>query len=464
MRKRGLITFAFIVAIFLCKAQFPHVTGTFTVSIKKGTIEADLAVTNIPYRYPCSILLNAGLNVRYFRNINDSSNYYYDRYFDKNTSEESFAYYFPANRRKSWFMPPSLRINYVGAFPVISDTTRMSNSGDWKGNIAFNGSYLRASEQSVWYPVFYDTLNDVKYKMVTYDIKIICDEARSIFVNGSAPQQGPVAIFKSDIPTALLLFAGNYDYTQKDKTYFLNAGLDDRQQDVLSGWSNRIKQFYESKLKMPYGYPITYLSAEPVTKYNAWAFVTYPTIAVIGRGKYNLKEYFDPKSRELRDSSDLNTISHELGHYYFGTVFVPNSDMRWFFLEGVTEYISLQATKSLIGKNNYSKRIAKYIDEVKDADFTPLNALTRPDDIDDDYRYNYTPLLLTVLEKQVGEDMMWKWLNIVLSSRPAKSNYKFFVETLLQAGVSQKDFDDFEANYIASETSEQNVINKVKLK
>jgi hypothetical protein len=462
MKKRNLITFVFAVVVLCGKAQFPHISGTFTISLKKGMIEADLAITNVPYRYPCSILLNGGLNIRYFRNIGDSSNYSYDRYYAEEASEESFAYYFPAFRRTRWFVPQSLRISYVGAFPVISDTLKMSSSGDWKGNIAFNGDYIRATEQSVWYPIFYDTLNDVKYTSVTYDIKIVTDNAKSIFVNGSAPQQGPVAVFKSDIPTELLLFAGNYDYTQKDKTYFLNGGLNDKQQDVLSSWSNKIRQFYENKLQMPYGYPISYLSAEPVTKYNAWAFVTYPTIAVIGRGKYNLKEYFDPKTQELKDSSRLNTISHELGHYYFGTVFVANDNMRWFFDEGVTEYISLQATRSLLGKNNYSKRIAKYIDEINGADFTPLNALTEPDNIDNDYRYNYAPLLLTVLEKQVGEDKIWKWLNIVLKSKPAKCNYNFFRETLLQAGVSQVDFDSFEANYIASETSEQNVIKKVK--
>jgi hypothetical protein len=425
-------------------------------------IEADLAVSNTPFKNPCCILLNAGLNIRSFRTIGDSVDYIYSRYYDEEVSNEAFAYYIPSSERTRWFVPQSFRVSFVGAFPVISDTLKMNRIGDWKGNVAFNGKYLRASEQSAWYPIFYDTLNDVKYDMVTYDIKIVCDEAKSIFVNGSVPQSGPVAVFKSGVPTELLLFAGNYDYTQKDKTFFLNAGLSDKQQDVLSSWSNKIKQFYESKLSMPYGYPVTYLSAEPVTKYNAWAFVTYPTIAVIGRGKYNLKEYFDLKTNELKDSSDLNTISHELGHYYFGTTFVPNSDMRWFFLEGVTEYISLQATKSLLGKNNYSKRIAKYIDEVKDADFTPLNALTKPDDIDNDYRYNYVPLLLTVLEKQIGEDRMWKWLNIVLNSKPAKSNYRFFRETLLQAGVSQREFDDFEANYIAVENSEQNVINKVK--
>jgi len=31
----------------------------------------------------------------------------------------------------------------------------MYNTGDWKGNIAFNGMSLRAAESAAWYPILY---------------------------------------------------------------------------------------------------------------------------------------------------------------------------------------------------------------------------------------------------------------------------------------------------------------------
>jgi hypothetical protein len=451
------------IGLTICKAQFPHIAGTIIVSIKKGTLQADLEVTNFPkIGGTYSILLNAGLNVRYFRDSTDNYNYHFDRYFDGKVSDEAFQYYFPSNKRTTRFLPSEFKISYVGAFPVISDTLKASNGGDWKGNIAFNGDYIRAAEQTAWYPIIYDTLNDVKLSKVTYDLKIICEDGKSIYLNGSPPVSGQTARITSKIPVELLLFAGNFDYTLKDKTYFLNTDLNDKQQTVLSSWSNKIKNFYEQKLKVPYGYPITYLAATPISKKQAWSFVTYPTVAVIGRGEYTLKEYFDPKTHQLKDSSDIGHFSHELGHYYFGTYFVPNAELKWMFLEGITEYISLQTVRQVLGEQYYKQKIAKYIKEIGEDKFMPLSSVSKAADIDDNYRYNYVPLLLTALEKEVGVERVWAWLNVVLTSKNAKSNYEFFKATLLKSGLTPKAITDFENKYIIASDAKQATIDKTK--
>jgi len=48
-------------------------------------------------------------------------------------------------------------------------------------------------------------------------------------------------------------------------------------------------------------------------------FVTYPTIAVIGRDNSTIHHLFKYSTTPLTiDSSWFAYISHELGHYYFG--------------------------------------------------------------------------------------------------------------------------------------------------
>lgn len=461
MRQIVLIIAFQIFTYTICFAQYPHITGTVRLSITKGIIECDLKVSNIPEIGGYSILLNAGLNVNYFRDSSDSNNYYYERYYNDKISYEAFQYYFPNNDNTQRFLPKNFRINYIGAFPVINDTLRMSNGEDWKGNIAFNNKYLRATEQSAWYPILYDTLNDVVHDKVTYDLKIICEDEENIYINGSLPIKDSVAILNSNIPSELLIFVGNYKFIKKDETWFVNTFLDDKEQNVLCNWSNKIINFYENKLKIPYGYSVIFMGAEPVSKSQNWMFVTYPTIVVIGRYPYNIKGYFNQKTHEIKDSSIIEFYAHEFGHYYFGTYFNPNAELKWMFLEGISEYISLQATHEILGKKYYNESIQNYIEQIRDSDILPLN-LVKESDIDETYRYNYIPLLLTTLENEIGEKKVWNWLNFVLNSKNVKTNYDFFKSSLLKSGVTQDEFNRFEETYIISPNSKSNVLNKVQ--
>lgn len=443
-------------------SQIPHLKGEVKISILNGTIESDLEYSNLPKLTNYSIWLNTGLNIKYFRNAADDYNYYYDSYYDDNKRSEAFQYYFPAKDKKQRFLPNDFKINYVGKFPVINDTLRASNSGDWKGNIAFNGESIRATEQSVWYPVLYDNENDIVLNKVTYDITINCEDCKTIYLNGSAPVYDTSANFKSDQPVSLIIFAGLFDFNKNKNTYFINTGITKEQENVLGSWTDKIVAFYQDKLEMPYGNPVTFLYSKPVTKNNAWMFVTYPTIAIIGKESYNVKSYFEPNSNKLKNYSSMESISHELGHYYFGTVINPNSDLRWFFLEGLTEYLALQTTKEVIGEDNYKNKIEKYLNNIKD--FTPKSlSLLKNNDIDNTYRYDYTPLLITALEKEIGKDKVWNWFRTILNSdKLVKTDYSFFKNTLLKSGVSAKQFADFEDKYILSQTAKENVINSVK--
>lgn len=439
-------------------AQIPHLSGEVIVSIKNGTIESNLEYSNVPKIKNYSIWLNSGLNLRYFRDAEDKFNYPSIKYYDDEKSAEAFQYYIPDGDVKTRLLPEKFKINYVGKFPVIADTVKANNRGDWKGNVAFNGQSIRATEQSAWYPIIYDVENDVAINKITYNITINCTDCKSIYLNGSIPKSGSLINFKSNQPISLLLFAGLFDFTKNKNTFFVNTNLTIEQETVLSSWTDKIIKFYENKLKIPYGNPVTYLYTKPISKKNAWMFVTYPTVAIIGQEKYNVKSYFSEKLNELKDTANVEYFAHELGHYYFGTYIEPNSDLKWIFLEGITEYLALQTVKEVLGEKNYRKKIANYLVEIKDLKPKPLSII-KNNEISETYRYYYVPLLLSALEKEIGKDKLWNWLQTILKSdKTTKTDYAFFKNSILKSGVSENDFQKFETNYILSEYAKNNVI------
>lgn len=122
----------------------PTLSGKIEISIKQGTMDADFKLSNIPRIKDYVIFLNAGFNVQYFRDSEDSFNYGYRKQYDNSQSYESFGYYFPDSTGEAKFLPKSLQFKYTGKFPVIDNLERASEVGDWKGNIAFNGETVRA--------------------------------------------------------------------------------------------------------------------------------------------------------------------------------------------------------------------------------------------------------------------------------------------------------------------------------
>jgi hypothetical protein len=462
MKISKLLIVLFIANIQILIAQIPHLTGEVKISILNGTIEGDLEYSNLPKLKNYSIWLNTGLNLRYFRDGEDKFNYGNIKYYDEEKSSEAFQYYFPDKDNKDRFLPEKFKINYVGKFPVISDTLKASNRGDWKGNIAFNGKSIRASEQTAWYPILYDIENDVELNKVTYDIKINCIDCESIYLNGSSPIKGKTANFKSDKPISMMLFAGIFDFTKNNHTYFINTELNSEQEKVLGSWTDKIVNFYENKFKIPYENSVTYLYTTPISKKNAWMFVTYPTIVIIGQEKYNVKSYFAPNTNKLKDNSNIEYFAHELGHYYFGTVIVPNSELRWVFLEGLTEYLALQTVKEVLGEESYHKKIDAYLKGT--IDYIPKSMATiKNSEIDETYRYYYVPLLVTALEKEIGKEKVWNWLRTVLKSeKSVKTDYEYFKTSLVKSGIKEIEFKNFEEKYILCEKAKENVNKIVK--
>lgn len=442
----------------------PLITGKVTISIKEGTFNCDLTLSDIPRLKDYFIRLNSGMNILHFRSKkpNDFLIYANQSPTDSTSTGESLAYYFSGNARK--FLPESLQIKYVGKFPVVNDTIENYSRKDWKGNIAFNHNSLRTDGvQSAWYPILYDIETDKTYRKIRYDIEIVCNDCNTIYINGSLPVKNKSARFKSEVPQELTLFCGNYEYSNIDETYILNSDFNQEQIKEFSSLINDYKKFYESKLHIPFEQATVFVSTTPTSRKDGWMFVSYPTIMSIG-WQNGLKNLLEPKYQNFYRPF----IAHELGHFYFGTFKVFNSELGDMMSEGFAEYLALQLTKNIIGKDVYEEMINKKIENLQEFKkvVIPFSKIKSHSDYlkRDLYVYNYAPLLFVAIEKEIGEKQMWQWLNNILKKKTTYTNYDFLTSTLKSTLKNEKQFEIIKKLYFESDKSIDNASNQITKK
>jgi len=367
------------------------------------------------------------------------------------------------NKGKGKFLPHSIQFKYVGKYPVVTDTLKDYSVEDWKGNIAFNGYSVRTDgRQSAWYPVLYDIAKDVVFDKVKYDIEITCKDCSTLYVNGNLPVSGTQAHFKSDIPQQLTMFSGKYKVANVNGTYLLNPDITESQVKAFAEITNSYKKFYEDNLNIPYKQSITYIQTTPTSKDNAWLFVSYPTIVNIGHGQYGMKSFFDKKTAAWFKPY----IAHELGHYYFGTFKVFNSELGDMMSEGFAEYLSLKVARKLISDSIYGKKLTTKIKSLNDFQAIPFAKIRSKSDYNSRelYVYYYAPLIFLAIEKEIGEEQMWKWLHAILTTKSEFTNFSFLKQTLNSVLQDKDKLNLLESKYFDSERSIENAKEVLGLK
>ncbi len=431
-----------------------NLSGKIEISVKNGTIDANFTLKNMPKLKDYLILLNSGFNIQYFRNYKNTDNYVFDKTYNTNYSEESFGYYLSDKTGKGKFLPSAIQFKYTGKFPVINNMDNASESGDWKGNIAFNGKTIRTdSFQTAWYPILYDIEKDKRYDAVTYNIEVTCLDCKSIYVNGSKPVSATHALFKKEKPVSLSLFAGDYDIGIKNGSYYLNSGLSATQMSLLGEITSSYEQYYQEKLSISYGENVVFIHTAPISKKDSWLFVSYPSIVTINHDKAGL-------SKLLNDSESSwfkPYLAHELAHYYFLTYRAFNSELGDMFQESFSEYLSLKITKQFINDETYLSNINKKFIQVQDKNFTAIKEIKSSSDYGNRnlYVYTYAPIIWLAIEKEIGEEHMWQWLNKLLTVKTERTDYQFMITTL--ASVIEEDKLDFIINtYLSNKNSIKN--------
>lgn len=438
--------------------SIPLLKGKVTISITKGTMDCDFTLSSMPRIEDYVIRINSGMNILYFKNLDANNLIYYDKSFtDTLSSGESNAYYFANNKRNGKFLPHAIQFRYMGMYPVVKDTLKEYSVEDWKGNIAFNGYSVRTDgRQSAWYPVLYDVKRDLVYEKVKCDIEVDCADCNTIYVNGNLPVKGTKANFKNDVATQLTMYSGKYKVANVDGTYFLNPDINDTQLKEFGSMTNSFKKFYEERIGIPYKDAITYIQTTPTSKYNAWMFVSYPSIVNIGYGKYGLISFFDKKTSNWFKPY----MAHELGHYYFGTLKVFNSELGDMMSEGFAEYLSLQVARELVSDSIYNQKIAAKIKALIDFPAVAMAKIKSKSDYNNRelYVYYYAPLIFTAIEKEIGLPKMWQWIKTIIETKTDFTNYDFLVRTLASVVQDDKKMEVIKTKYLSADKAFENAI------
>lgn len=440
----------------------PTISGKVKISIVEGTFECDLKMSNIPPIQDYLIRLNAGMNLLHIKSLkpNEFVLMYNKSKKDTMSSGESFAYYFEDNTGEGKFLPDELQFRYVGKFPVATDTVSNYSREDWRGNIAFNGYSVRAEGvQGAWYPYLYDAKNDVTYEQMNYKIEIECVDCSTLYLNGNDPIHAQKATFLSEMPYELSLFCGNYEYIDDGNLLLLNPTFAQDDINYFSRLVAQYKKYYEKKLNIQFSEPPVFVNSTPTAPNYGWLFVSYPTIMGIGYGNLGLGALFDKKQNWYEQ-----LIAHELGHYYFGTYKVFNSELGGMMSEGFAEYLSLKLFEELKGKKSYDQLIEEKFEILKTFNTLPISKINTIRDIQDRERfvYNYAPLMFIAIEQEIGSKKMWEWLFNILNTKTDLTNYDFLLSTLQNTLNDEKTVLKIINKYFNSEQSMGNILSLIK--
>lgn len=435
---------------FVAWGQTPKLTGNIYISLANGQITCDFTLTNLPKFNDPAISLNRGFNIKDLKFNDNSIDYNIDWGFPGRTAFLSEGIGVSPNI--DTLLPTSkISISYTGAFPVYKPNEETA-SGDGMSVIAIKNSILRASHQTLWYPILVDRTNNFTITKYEYDINVVCKDCESIYLGGTEPVKAQKGNFKTTEPNDIMLYAGKYKFTKSKNTFFLNSKLDKIQTDILNSSLDSIKTFYTQILKTNYSQPTVLaqiFTIGPKTQYEKWAFVVYPCIVA------DLNEFNKQVNRSTKKISDINTFriySHELAHNFFGLKVKADNEYWGFYSESFAEYLCLKAIEKFFGKDKYIEFLNQryFIEKALTKKYTLLTNIKS--DINTNHLYNYYPILLTGLEQIIGQQRMFQLLaHLVNNTKTTNLNADTLKQSALDNSVTVEEWTEFESNYMKSE-------------
>lgn len=143
-------------------------------------------------------------------------------------------------------------------------------------------------------------------------------------------------------------------------------------------------------------------------------------------------------------------MAHELAHYYFGSLLTTDGEFGHIVDESFAEYMALNLTKNLESEQDYRGVLEKRITPLKFLkNYKPWAQVTKEADYGNReyYLYYYGPVLLTAIEKEIGEEAMRQWLRLMLAAKPSHTDYSFVLSTFKKAvpdaALQQKVIDSY---------------------
>ncbi|EGV44344.1 hypothetical protein BZARG_833 [Bizionia argentinensis JUB59] len=433
----------------------PHITGTVTLDIEKGFIHCDFTLSNLPKLSKYKILLNHGMNIKYFKN-NEDQVISYNGYYDGKTNGEGLEYYFVNEQNEQIELNNKFKIEYSGAYPVYKDSL---NGFDFKGYIAINDKTLRATEQSKWYPIIYDVQNDRLLTNYTYKITVnTINKPQSVFLNGTQPKKGIKTLFSSTKSVPLFLFAGDFDFSSTSGNYLINADVSENTAEKIFDNIESIKEYYENLLEINFNDQIYIINHNAVKalKNNDWGFNSYPAF---GFSNLDFNELLAENNKFKENHYKF--FAHELAHNYFGNN-VNSGVLSWFWLEATAEYLSLVVLEDYTNKENVAEYYEYYINTIENKNFIPLANITDNKQIDSEYRYILGPLIFKAFEISFGKEKTIETLkSLLVLSENQKLTINSWEKSATQSGISKEAFIHFKDTFLLHKRFKINITNLI---
>ncbi|CAM1344494.1 gluzincin family metallopeptidase [Tenacibaculum amylolyticum] len=450
--KFKIITICTLLFFSAIHAQI-HIQGSVDIDMNTGVIKCNFDLSNIPKIEDYRILLNKGMNVKYFKNENNELIDYKGHYNAK-VKGEGIEYILKDDAPT---IPSTFHISYKGAFPIYENEF---SAFDYKGIIAFNGETLRATEQTKWYPVIYDVAKDKLINSYTYNVKINVVGGNTIFINGSAPKKGNSTQFVSKKAHPLLLFVGDYDFIENDGNYIINTSVTKENSSKVFKNIEVIKKYLSKNLDLAFTdkvYLINHIALNKRKEGSSWGFNSYPAFAFT-----NLDF-----NKMLKENGDLNNrmfkyFGHEFGHNYFGYN-VKSGELSWFWIESFAEYLSYTVIEELSGADFLKETLIKQAKSIKDDEsFISLDKIKNENEIGNKYRYRVAPLMLKLFEDKFGRKKMSLIIKELLQlSENETLTLDKWKKAAINAGINEKEFNKFMKKFISNKKFEQNIKSEI---
>ncbi len=462
MRVFYLLVFFTFISIILVFGQnnVPKLSGEVVISVKNGTFQCDLELTDLELPQEYFIRLNSGMNILNMEVKNpDAFLVGFNRDLtDSIQSDETVSYYIPSNTKGEKFCPNNIRFRYVGKFPVIKDTiwNKMQRE-DWRGNVAFvNGNLRVDGSQSAWFPTIYMPKIDFQYDKIRYDITVKCSDCTTLYFNGNKPIKSSEHRFVSDIPREPYMFLGDYNIQKNNYAYFLNANFSKEELIKIEDKYKNIYQYLTDYTSIPIDEKIYWVNGGYTSKTTGFLFPSFPTITVVGPPPLDLNNAF-----KEGEAYNINYIVHELGHYYFSHIKQNNSYLELLLDEGFAEFLAFKYVIQNKDKDFFKNGIREAFEWFEDSEFKykPILDFNKPEDMNDreTYAYGYQTAILFSIEKEIGEEKMQKWIRLLLQGDEPISNKDFFKTTLKKAINNDKKYNDIIAKYLTGGLTVQNM-------
>lgn len=433
MSVRALLLPALAFALAASPAPPPDLTGRFAVDPATGQFAGNVCISGAASSGAKGFALYRGFNIREVRDVATGVSLLFDR-AETPAANDGMRY----DLAKA-VGPQGFCVDYVAAFPVYRVDQGERAPYDWKGLIAFDGRTVRATDQTRFYPAPIDPRSGAELGSMSYRVRVECRRCRNIYMNGAAPAAGPLAEFASALPRPLLLYGGDFPVATVGGAHFVGVPLVPAQGTALSADLKAIGRVHQDYLHVPYGDTVSFLSFASIGSNrkigrNTWEFVTWPTIAMDGRVGFDT--LLSPTTGHLLPSAQ-RYLAHEVAHYYFGGLYQGRGPLRWFLVESTAEFLSLKFVRQVQGEEAFRTIWKGHVaDAEKLVDTVPLDRLTNPEQIGDQYRYRLGPLLLFELERYVGPDTVRRTLaGLITNPPPGELDYKGFAARLAEAGA-----------------------------